>query len=1055
MKWTIPEKVVDQARELLNEGRVMSLKQDAGQVRWQADVLDDKRYRVHLDGTAKEWDECQCPDNTRGFCRHTVAVELYLRELGYQRVMAQNDDLSDIPKMPNASQQFKEELMTFQETYRPWSPEIAPYQLMLMIEEHEFIQGYAKQTGLVLSLKIGQAHGKTYVVRDLGYFFEQLRQSKTIEIHQAVYYLQPAHFDTATWGLLSELASEYAYIKQATVNKHVTNLGSKYMTASSLSLRKWLETPDYQAMITIKISENVLTWPFINQTAPLIHSRISQSEKGFTIALDRVYQQHLSYMGWFLVDGQLYVPTLEVYRLFQLLDERLKRMDNARFTFAREQQSEVFNHLLPVLKQVGTYEIASDILEALIDEPLDVRFFLERVQDTLQVSLFFKYGEYWLRPDEKGPDTLLHDEMEEKRVTFQTEALFGCVLEKGELALPFIKGETIYHFFKSQLPALRSLGEVVLSEEVQAAYLEGAQYQPDLEVTDNDSWFSFKFDISGIEPEEIDAVWKSLRQKKAFHQLSDGSILDLMSDNYQEISHGLQNLRGKWQLKEGNMRLTPFQALQLSTNLADAQLFKESETIEKMLLSLINPRRLTETVPDKLNATLRPYQLTGYRWLDQLSKWQLGGILADDMGLGKTIQTIAYLLKHRNEESLSLIVAPASLVYNWQQECQQFAPTLRTQIVMGGKEQREQAIKAAVANQMDCLITSYASLRQDIDLYHGVTIETLILDEAQMVKNSETKTFRAIQSLKVAQRFALSGTPIENHIDELWSIFHLIMLGFLPSRRQFQKLPVTSIQKMIQPFVLRRTKQEVLQELPEKIETNLYSDLTEEQKTLYVAYLQQMTDTLNQMSGSDFQKNRWSILAGLTRLRQICCDPRLFVEDYTGESGKLNQLKDLVVSAKASGRRLLIFSQFTKMLTLIETELTELDIASFYLRGSTPAKQRQEMVNAFNSGERDVFLISLKAGGTGLNLTGADTVVLYDLWWNPAVEEQASSRAHRMGQKKVVEVWRLMARGSIEERIYQLQEEKRDLFQSVMTSDEVAPTTLSEEDIRQLLQWKT
>ena len=179
-----------------------------------------------------------------------------------------------------------------------------------------------------------------------------------------------------------------------------------------------------------------------------------------------------------------------------------------------------------------------------------------------------------------------------------------------------------------------------------------------------------------------------------------------------------------------------------------------------------------------------------------------------------------------------------------------------------------------------------------------------------------------------------------------------------------------------------------------------------------------MTDTLNQMSGSDFRKNRWSILAGLTRLRQICCDPRLFVEDYTGESGKLNQLKDLVVSAKASGRRLLIFSQFTKMLTLIETELAELDIASFYLRGSTPAKQRQEMVNAFNSGERDVFLISLKAGGTGLNLTGADTVVLYDLWWNPAVEEQASDRAHRMGQKKVVEVWRLMARGSIEERIY-------------------------------------
>ena len=303
----------------------------------------------------------------------------------------------------------------------------------------------------------------------------------------------------------------------------------------------------------------------------------------------------------------------------------------------------------------------------------------------------------------------------------------------------------------------------------------------------------------------------------------------------------------------------------------------------------------------------------------------------------------------------------------------------------------------------------------------------------------------------IPRKFALSGTPIENNLDELWGLFQLIMPGFFPARQKYRELSAEEIARMVQPFVLRRDKKSVLKDLPDKIERNYYSGLTNEQKKVYLAYLQQMREEVTDMDSATFRKSRISILAGLTRLRQICCDPHLFIEDYEGTSGKLEQVKDLIATAITNKRRILLFSQFTGMLTILEQALAEMGVSTFYLRGSTPPKERVEMVDAFNAGEKEVFLISLKAGGTGLNLTGADTVILYDLWWNPAVEEQAAGRAHRMGQKKVVEVWRMIAEGTIEERMEALQHEKRELFQKVIQGNETQLQQLTEEDIRLIL----
>jgi len=371
-------------------------------------------------------------------------------------------------------------------------------------------------------------------------------------------------------------------------------------------------------------------------------------------------------------------------------------------------------------------------------------------------------------------------------------------------------------------------------------------------------------------------------------------------------------------------------------------------------------------------------------------------------------------------------------------------------VISGTPAERAEIIEEAQDKQV--WITSYGTMRQDVALYDGIQFQTLILDEAQFIKNYQTKTSKAIRELKATRCFALSGTPIENSVDELWAIFQVVLPGLMPSQREFRKMEPEKIASMTRPFILRRLKEDVLQELPEKIETVHHSELTKEQKDLYVGYLQELQQvTSDSIAQNHFQQNRMKILAGLTRLRQLCCHPSLFIENYEGRSGKLDELMQQVETMIESGQRMLIFSQFTSMHDLIIKELEKRDIDYFYLQGQTSSKDRVEMSEAFNEGEKSVFLISLRAGGTGLNLTGADTVLLFDLWWNPAVEDQAAGRAHRFGQKNVVQVIRFITEGTIEEKIYDLQQKKRELIDQVVQPGETMLSSLTEEDVKELL----
>ena len=440
-------------------------------------------------------------------------------------------------------------------------------------------------------------------------------------------------------------------------------------------------------------------------------------------------------------------------------------------------------------------------------------------------------------------------------------------------------------------------------------------------------------------------------------------------------------------------------------------------------------------IPSNLNATLRDYQISGLQWLNTLNHYNFGGILADEMGLGKTLQTIAFLLTQKGKKSL--IVTPTSLIYNWNIEFEKFAPDMSVLLIHGSKKEREDNLKDL--DKYDVIITTYGTLRNDLENYENIVFDYCVIDEAQNIKNPVALSTEAVKSINAKMRFALTGTPIENNLLELWSIFDFVMPGYLYNRNKFQNIFISSedntknLKKLIKPFVLRRTKKEVMKELPPKIEKNFFVELNKDQRKIYSAYIQ---DVQEKMKDINLKKDKITILSFLTKLRQLCLDPRVLLDDYTKKSSKVDACLDILEESIQHNHKILLFSQFTSVLKNLGQELDKNNITYSYLDGQTNAKERLKLVDEFNETDNSkVFLISLKAGGTGLNLTSADVVIHFDPWWNPAVEDQASDRAHRFGQKNVVEVIKLIAKGTIEEKILKLQENKKDLIDEFINGD--------------------
>jgi SNF2 family DNA or RNA helicase len=1061
MRWSIPEKIVEQGREYMKNGRVISIVQNTDKQVWLAEVLGSELYLVELDGTSKEQDVCECSYwLEHKYCKHTVAVELALKQRGVSRIMRTDQPVAFEKTTASTAEMFTKGFSKLNQ--KSEAKTLQPLRLEFLLDVIETNNYYPELSLIGISLKVGleAPKAKTYIVKNIGEFLQSFANEATFVVNrQQQFTLLKAAFPIEVQEILQELTAIYQTSQLLGMNgvQVKGKIDRRYLTLPIDQSQPLIEKMSSTGHFLLTNQEQKVRYlTFSQEQLPLTFSVTQLDETTFQLNIDNRLTLFLAHYHWAFAGETVYILTQEQEAIYTTLLQLMKRLTKPEVLYQKAAVSDLFSEVLPLLEKIGQVIIADEVKEKVSHHPLTAVFVFKKQKGTINVRVDYQYGATVFSTDDRHSviphqeQEIVRDTQKENQILQHLKRLGYQTIANGfEKTLP--KGEALYYFFKAEIPAFRKLGEVKMGRKLRELFLDAQQHQPKIEVSQEDSWLDVRFDITGIAEDEVDAVLNSLLRNDAFYTLKTGEILSFDSEEFYHTSAVLTSLRKKLKTKNGILQLPKNQGLLVESLLEHNQQAHFSQSFKNMVHDLTHPEDFEAALPQKLQATLRSYQEAGFKWLKMLSHYQFGGILADEMGLGKTLQTITYLLSEKEEQQhkgAALIVAPASLIYNWLAEIKRFAPTLQAQVVVGSKAERERLVQMP---EQDILITSYASLRQDIELYQQLQIGYLILDEAQMVKNSGTKTAQALKSLKVPQRFALSGTPIENNLDELWSIFQMILPGLFPSKTTFRDMKPEEIAKMIQPFILRRDKKTVLADLPEKIENNLYSVLTEEQKTVYLAYLKQMQENVSQMDHDAFKKNRMSILAGLTRLRQICCDPRLFIEDYSGGSGKVEQLKDFLLTAKGNQRRVLLFSQFTSMLSILETELNQLGLETFYLRGSTKPKDRLTMADEFNDGAKDVFLISLKAGGTGLNLTGADTVILYDLWWNPAVEEQAAGRAHRMGQKKVVEVWRMIAEGTIEEKMNSLQQEKRELFQKVIQGNDEQLAKMTEEDIRTIL----
>ena len=733
--------------------------------------------------------------------------------------------------------------------------------------------------------------------------------------------------------------------------------------------------------------------------------------------------------------------------------------ENPQIVFRGDYAKRFLNDILPKLNDTMKVEIPDNLKDHYLTYPLEASMYLDYVSGNITAELRFKYGEYTFNsfsdPDIHGY-ILVRDKEKENAIREELED-YGFEKHSGYYLL--CDEDALFRFLTGDRGNLPDMCEMLLSDSFHSLKISsGKKVSYGLHMNSGEDFLSLDINLDDVPKQELKDLLLSVSMKKQYFRLKDGNFLLLDSP---ELLDSLEIL------KELNVNIRTMKDATISVDRSLSgylnSVFREKdslgvvdESVRRFADSVLNPPEYP--ISERVHADVRPYQKVGYYWMKNLAGFGMGGILADDMGLGKTLQSIMYLAS-LPEDSLSVVVCPSSLMYNWKDEIENFSPELPCVVVSGIPEERAAIISH---NKSGVLITSYPLLRRDIGLYKNISFEAVIIDEAQNIKNSTSLNAMNVKRLKANSHFALTGTPIENSLSEIWSIFDFLMPGYLFHHPKFiseYEKPIMNEDKdklhqlnlRIHPFILRRMKKDVLNELPDKTEEKILVELTEKQKKLYAAYLEHYKGELD-LSDDDFiQRNQIQILSVLMRLRQICCHPATFLDNYDGDSAKMELLLELLTNAIESGHRVLVFSQFTSMLDLIRKELETLNIPYFSLEGKTKIDARNHDVKRFNEGERSVFLISLKAGGTGLNLIGADTVIHMDPWWNPAVEEQATDRAYRIGQHKNVHVIKILSKGTIEEKIYRLQKKKQSLADSVIDMKQDFLKQLTKEELIDVL----
>ncbi|MGU8549107.1 DEAD/DEAH box helicase [Clostridium perfringens] len=855
------------------------------------------------------------------------------------------------------------------------------------------------------------------------------------------------------------------------VASHKDMISGRYLRLKQNNLKDFLKLIDEKKKINFNFNSINYEVKVKKENVPVALT-LKEGKEGFVLSHHKKFPVLLNNLGDVMFfDRNLYLPRkrqleyyIPIHKLF---------LKNNTITYKKSLES--LRNLLEELKNISKNIVLDENVRVFKEKLMKTTFNLYKTEGKIYCNVKIDYCGYIidLIRDEKD-NSFLRDLKSEKYIEFQLER-FKFI--KREEDFCFIGNEEeIYELFSKGIKRLRELGEVLLSEELKEfKVLDSSLISSELKELSN--FYKLKFEFGDFElrelRESIEAMKRGdrfYRTKKVYLDLEDPGIvnfLNLLEDL------GLENI------KDNEVYIDKSKVLYIQEKLKDRNLsfIKGGNVLQEIVGKLLNKEFKRKLVPKALNAELRPYQKEGFKWINEITDLGFGGVLADDMGLGKTLQIIAFLLSQK--KSKSIVVVPTSVIYNWMDEFEKFAPSIRVGLVHGSKSKRdkvlrdfkrglgikieEENLKEKSYEKYDVLLTTYGTLKNDEKAYENLSFDYCIIDEAQNIKNPVAQATLSVKNIKSRCNIALTGTPIENNLMELWSIFDFVMPGYLFTKERFRERFIldesnlSELKSLITPFILRRLKEDVLSELPEKLEKKYLVEMKGKQKQLYSFYVKAIKNQLNENKSSEKSgRDKINLFAYLTKLREICLDPSLVVPDYTGGSSKLTVVKEIVKDASESGKKILLFSQFTSVLQKIEEDFKKEDISYLYLDGGTSAKDRVERVKKFNEDSNiKVFLISLKAGGVGLNLTSASVVIHFDPWWNPAVEDQATDRAHRFGQENKVEVIKLVAKDTIEEKIVLMQEDKRELIQSLMdgkTMDGKGLKRLTEEEISKLFE---
>lgn len=1059
-----------------------------GEVRVQGQIEDETKVyqtRIFIKGSQIYDYSCSCAEGNsfRGPCVHAKALQ---EAFARQQKAEHTPPVSTSPEIRMMIREY-----TNREVARILGEEERePVYL------HPYLQ--IRRGEVLLEARIGRE--KRYIVKNLLEFAQAVHSGKRVEYGKGMAFEHvPSAFAPESRPFLDLLLEEAdAYIRHYEEMRGHAGLPLPVMRALTLGsaardrLFDLLEGKEVQTEDE-KGAERVCR---VERKDPRFPVEVEARGDGIAVTVPSALTSFRGEQRLYVADGlhlfgcsELYTETMGVFleQMEQGGRECGSRKEKRELLVGSRDIPLFYARVLEGMEALGILQSPEIDWEKYRPEALKARFeFDSDSPDELRLRPTLSYGDFTFSPlaDEHVPREICRDVPAEFYISRLITRYFSYWEdESGELV---IRGdeEALYQVLSEGMTQFQEVGEVWLSESVRHL-----RVLPPPEVSMGGSlgggWLDLKIETAGIDPAELLQVLSEYRQKKKYYRMKNGEFLQLSGGGLQALDSLTADLGlTKSEFQAGEAKIPAYRAFYLDSLSGDGRmkLFQRDEAYGMMVRDLKTAQSVSYAVPAVLEKTLREYQKIGYTWMRTLARYHFGGILADDMGLGKTLQVIALLTAFYQEKTEqkaagnegsgselplpSLIVCPASLVYNWGQEFARFSPGIRVLLIAGTakerQEQLEEQMRMEASEGAQVIITSYDLLKRDREAYLGRTFEYEIIDEAQVIKNAKTQGAKAVKEISANARFALTGTPVENRLSELWSIFDFLMPGFLYSYRKFREryeLPIvknqdpealTALRRMTGPFVLRRLKKDVLRELPTKEERIVYSAASGRQQKLYTASALKLKEAL--AGGAWSGNGKLEVLSQLMRLRQICCDPALCFEDYTGESAKLETCVSLIASASAAGHKILLFSQFASMLERIRERLLQEGISSHLLVGATPKEERSRMVQAFASDEVPVFLISLKAGGTGLNLTAADIVIHYDPWWNVAAQNQATDRAYRIGQEKPVTVYKLILKDTIEENLLKLQNAKLALAAQVVSEGMVSLGDLSQNELMELFE---